>query len=147
MQDQVQLKSSTSQPTLHYDYPPLMRENRIVGADNIGTAWRCKRRRVFHLYEKCRSVLVKEGGKLTLYLSLHEAWVFAQAAARCRWDANEKALVEMHLALNKAAALVRELELRRLRVTDLSRDELICYGDVMNEAVATAKKVLTNNGF
>lgn len=52
----------------------------------------------------------------------------------------------MHLAFNKAAALVQELEQRQC-VADLSREEQVCYSEVMAEAVATAKQVLIHNGF
>lgn len=131
---------------LYYEQFPMVTDQE-KGARGMSTIVGCTTRRIFHLVENCRFPYERVGTTLCLRRSVFYAWLWAQAQTNAKWNleeyATESALVEMNLAVRKAAALIEQLRLRQMAVQSLNPDQLACFATVMESAVLAADRAIT----
>jgi hypothetical protein len=126
---------------LFFEYT-LMVNDQARGAREMSHVVGCTPRHIFYLVEKCRFPFERVGASLCLRRSVYHAWLMAQAQLHANWNAEEAALVEMNLAVRKAAVLIEQLRARQLAVHQLEADQLTCFADVMESAVSSTDKAL-----
>lgn len=127
----------------HFPYP-LMEDDFVEGAKKIKDVLGCTEKHVYYRFQQKTSGIPFEWRAATICLSrsIYEAHRFAQASKHANWNAEETAIVQMHLAVNKAVALLEQLAERGTPVETLSPDEIACYAEVMAAAALATIKVI-----
>jgi hypothetical protein len=124
---------------------PLMVHDQAKTANEMSDIVGCTPRHIFYLCERTSFPYERVGSTLCLRRSVYHAWLWAQAQRHAKWNAEEAALVEVNLALRKAAALMDQLRARQITVDALDPEQLTCFAAVMESAVNSAGKVLAVN--
>ena len=130
---------------LFFEYP-LMVHDRARGARAMSKVVGCSERHIFYLCERSRFPYEREASMLCLRRSVYHAWLFAQAQSHANWTSEEATLVEMNLAVRKAAALVSQMRARGLPAQALEQEQLICYATTMETAALAAEKAIASRG-
>jgi hypothetical protein len=70
------------------------------------------------------------------------AYLFALSDRHCKWSRDQRNLIELYLAVRKAAAFTDAMEQQQVTVADLDNDQLLCWASVMQDVVDTTHRVL-----
>lgn len=128
---------------LYFDQP-LMVHDRARGAREMSKVVGCTTRHIYYLCEQGRFPYEGDGSStLCLRRSVYHAWLWAQVQVNANWNVKESTLVEMNLAVRKAAALIEQLRARQLSPHTLEPEQQTCFAEVMESAVLAADRALS----